>query len=263
MKIAAGWFKERRGTALGVVVGALCLGSGFPHLLVWTAADVGWRALMLASSVLALGGGALVWLTVKDGPHLAASAPFDPHAIGAVIRNRGARLATYGYLGHMWELYAVWGWIPAFAAAWLAADGATPGRHHHARRVLDREEHPDEVDVEHAQPVLGREVVEGDAAAADAGIGIDRIEPAVQTHGLADEALHCLFARPIGHAGDGRAALGLHGTGRGEHVVGPVDEQQACAVGGEKVGGGPANAAGSTGDDDGLALQALHGVSFE
>lgn len=128
MKIAAGWFRERRGTALGVVVGALCLGSGFPHLLVWTAADVGWRALMLASSLLALGGGALVWLTVKDGPHLAASAPFDPHAIGAVIRNRGARLATYGYLGHMWELYAVWGWIPAFAAAWLAAGDQDAGR---------------------------------------------------------------------------------------------------------------------------------------
>jgi MFS family permease len=128
MKIAAGWFKERRGMALGVVVGALCLGSAFPHLLVWTAADVGWRTLMLASSLLAVGGGLLVWLTVQDGPYVAASAPFDPHAIGAVIRNRGARLATYGYLGHMWELYTVWAWIPAFAAAWLTAAGQASGR---------------------------------------------------------------------------------------------------------------------------------------
>ena len=128
MKIAAGWFKERRGMALGVVVGALCLGSGFPHLLIWSAAEVGWRTLMLASSLLASAGGLLVWLTVTDGPHVAASAPFDPGAVGAVVRNRGARLATYGYLGHMWELYAVWAWIPAFAAAWLSAAGQPPGR---------------------------------------------------------------------------------------------------------------------------------------
>jgi MFS family permease len=128
MKIAAGWFLERRGSALGVVVGALTLGSAFPHLLAWTAADISWRALMLTSSVLAVAGGAIVWLFVDDGPHVAASAPFDPAAVGQVIRNRGARLATYGYLGHMWELYAMWAWIAAFAAASLAGTTAA-GRH--------------------------------------------------------------------------------------------------------------------------------------
>jgi MFS family permease len=128
MKIAAGWFLERRGTALGIVVGALTIGSAFPHLLAWAAADVSWRALMAVSSILAIAGGAIVLLIVRDGPYVTASAPFDPHAIRIVASERGVRLATLGYLGHMWELYAMWAWMPAFAAASLAARGVESGR---------------------------------------------------------------------------------------------------------------------------------------
>jgi MFS family permease len=127
LKIAAGWFLERRGTALGIVVGALTIGSAFPHLLAWGAAAVPWRMLMWVSSALALAGGGVVVAAVKDGPYVTASAPFDPHAARQVIGNRGVRLSTLGYLGHMWELYAMWTWMPAFAAASIAARGTDPG----------------------------------------------------------------------------------------------------------------------------------------
>ncbi len=128
LKIAAGWFLERRGTALGVVVGALTIGSAFPHLLAWGAHGVPWRVLMWLSSSLALAGGCLVLTAVEDGPYVAPSAPFDPHAARQVLTIRGVRLATLGYLGHMWELYAMWTWIPAFAAASIAARGGGAGR---------------------------------------------------------------------------------------------------------------------------------------
>ena len=125
MKIVAGWFRERRGMALGVVVGAVGVGSAFPHLLAWLGAGLPWRLLLGASSVLAVAGALLVALGVKDGPYVSASAPFDRHALRVVLRSRGTRLAMLGYFGHMWELYAMWTWIAAFASASLAA--ATSG----------------------------------------------------------------------------------------------------------------------------------------
>jgi MFS family permease len=78
---------------------------------------------MLLVSALAIVGGTLVLAIVRDGPHVAATAPFDPHAIRRVLASRGARLATLGYLGHMWELYAMWTWVAVFAAASFAASG--------------------------------------------------------------------------------------------------------------------------------------------
>jgi MFS family permease len=124
MKIAAGWFERNRGAALGVVVGALTVGSAFPHLLAAASSVIPWRVLLLIASALAIVGGGIVLAIVGDGPYVAKSAAFDPSAVARVFRDRGTRLATLGYLGHMWELYAVWTWIAAFAAA---AGGAAAG----------------------------------------------------------------------------------------------------------------------------------------
>jgi MFS family permease len=124
MKIAAGWSERRRGTALGVLVGALTIGSAFPHLLSALAADIDWRSLLWLTSGLALAGGVIVRGIVRDGPFVAETAPFNPRAALHVFTRRGARLATLGYLGHMWELYAMWTWIGPFAAASLSAAGS-------------------------------------------------------------------------------------------------------------------------------------------
>jgi sugar phosphate permease len=96
MKVAASWFERRRGAALGILVGALTAGSAFPHLLAPLAVNVPWRTLMLTASACALAAGLLILAVVRSGPHLSATAPFDPGTIGRVFTNRGVRLATLG-----------------------------------------------------------------------------------------------------------------------------------------------------------------------
>jgi len=116
MKIAAGWFKQRRGAALGILIGCLTLGKALPYLLA-AVSDGSWRSMMLLSSWCACAGGVLVALTVSDGPYVSASAPFNPSAALAVFTRRGTRLAVLGYLGHMWELYAMWTWVGLYVTA--------------------------------------------------------------------------------------------------------------------------------------------------
>jgi MFS family permease len=91
MTLAAGWFERRRGAALGVLIGALTIGSAFPHLLAAMSAAVPWRGLVLFASALAIAGGGIVKVFVEDGPYVAASAPFDPHAVARVFADRGWR----------------------------------------------------------------------------------------------------------------------------------------------------------------------------
>lgn len=125
MKIAAGWTLHRRGTALGLLIGALTLGSAGPHLLAVFSAPVAWRLAMVAVSVQAVIAAFIMLTIVRDGPYVIATARFDPRAALSIVSNRKARAATLGYLGHMWELYGCWAWIAAFGAASAALHGAS------------------------------------------------------------------------------------------------------------------------------------------
>jgi MFS family permease len=126
MKMASTWFRSRRGLAIGTVVGALTVGKATPYL-VHALPNAGPSAVILAASACAFVAAGLVASLYRDGPYPFPPRPFSWMLVRTVFERREWRLATGGYLGHMFELYSFWTWIPFFIAASVADAGANEG----------------------------------------------------------------------------------------------------------------------------------------
>jgi MFS family permease len=117
MKLVASWFRSGLGWRLGVMVGALTMGTAFPYLIQTVGSEFEWRLLAGTASTLAIGGGLLVLMTLSDGPFLQARAPFNARMLWAVFGNRPFRNTALAYFGHMWELYAFWSMVVFYLGA--------------------------------------------------------------------------------------------------------------------------------------------------
>jgi MFS family permease len=128
MKVLAGWFRDGRGLAVGILIGAITLGSALPHLLHAGGALAGmdWRTVVLAATAPCLAAAIVAWRGVREGPLATPGARLSLRMARAALSKRSVQLANIGYLGHMWELYAMWTWVPAFIAASLAMSADVP-----------------------------------------------------------------------------------------------------------------------------------------
>jgi MFS family permease len=117
MKIAADLFPQKLGNALGFLVGALVLGTALPHLLKSSGVQLPWRSVISITSLLCSSGGLAVYLLIPSRPS-GSKSKFELGLAGLLFRERNFRAAAFGYFGHMWELYALWTFIPLILAAY-------------------------------------------------------------------------------------------------------------------------------------------------
>ena len=123
MKIMATWMKEDRGLGIGLLTGALAIGTASPHLIRALGGIDNWQFVLYVAAALAAAGGLIaVWIG-ELGPYRSAPAVFNWRYAGDILRDRGLRLANFGYLGHMWELFSMWTWISLFLLASYQAAG--------------------------------------------------------------------------------------------------------------------------------------------
>jgi MFS family permease len=114
LKLISTWFRRGRGLALGALVGSITLGSAAPHFIN-AIGGLGWELVVIATTIATLSGALIIGLFVHEGPFPYPRAPFHLGRIGHVFKNRGVLLASVGYFGHMWELYAMWAWFLTFS----------------------------------------------------------------------------------------------------------------------------------------------------
>ena len=127
MKMISTWFRARRGLAVGTVVGALTVGKAGPYLI-HALPGAGTVPVVLSASIAAFIAALLVLLFYREGPFPFPPRPFSWGLVAIVVRERRWRLATGGYLGHMFELYSAWTWIPTFVAYSAATMGMPAGK---------------------------------------------------------------------------------------------------------------------------------------
>lgn len=112
MKIAADWYAKGLGKALGFLVGALVAGKALPHLIKSTIQVDNWQQVMILTSIIAASGGLLIGLFLKNGPHRAKSAGLQKVNLVSLFKDKSFKASSFGYFGHMWELYSFWAFVP-------------------------------------------------------------------------------------------------------------------------------------------------------